>query len=317
MSRSKAKRSKKIIAVTMGDACGVGPEVTVAAIEKCASIKGVEFLVIGNENVLNRYWHSKKNIPCVLHVTDSPGVEYRSGRPTSASGKDSLLYLEHAVKLLTNIDVDALVTAPVSKEAIIPFHPGFKGHTTFLAEAFGIENVEMLFVAKGLKVVLVTRHVPLKDVPGLISRQKIVSVVRTTANFLAERFGVKSPKIAVCGLNPHAGEGGHMGSEEITQIIPALNDLRKLKISVTGPLPADTLFEPHISGQYDLVAAMYHDQALTALKAQYFNELVNVTVGLPFIRTSPAHGTAFGIAGKRLADPGSMIAAIKLAAELM
>jgi 4-hydroxythreonine-4-phosphate dehydrogenase len=209
------------------------------------------------------------------------------------------------------------VTAPVSKEAVIPFHPGFKGHTTFLAEAFGSKNVEMLFIADDLRVVLVTRHVPIKDLPALVTSAKVASVVTTTAAFVRDRFRIKKPRVAVCGLNPHAGEGGHMGREEITQITPALNKLRKAGWDIVGPLPADTLFEPRIRAGYDLIAAMYHDQALTALKAQYFDRLVNLTVGLPFIRTSPAHGTAFGIAGKGVADPGSMLAALKLATELI
>ncbi len=317
MSRSKVKHADKVIAITMGDPCGVGPEVTVAAIERCSALKGVEFLVIGNETTLRTYWQSPRYAPRVLHVESKQGICHVPGKPTPVSGKDSLLYLEHAVRLLRNNQVHGLVTAPVSKEAVIPFHPGFKGHTTYLAQAFGQNNVEMLFVAKDLKVVLVTRHVPVKDIPKLITSKKVFSVIDTTTSFLTQRFGIKRPHVAVCGLNPHAGEGGHMGREEITQITPALERLRSQGISVTGPLPADTLFEPHIRAQYDLIAAMYHDQALTALKAQHFNELVNVTVGLPFIRTSPAHGTAFGIAGKRLADPGSMTAAIKLAAELM
>ncbi len=175
----------------------------------------------------------------------------------------------------------------------------------------------MLFIADDLRVVLVTRHVPIKDLPALVTSAKVFSVVETTAAFVRDRFGIKQPRVAVCGLNPHAGEGGHMGREEVTQISPALNKLRKAGWDIVGPLPADTLFEPRMRCGYDLIASMYHDQALTALKAQYFDRLVNLTVGLPFIRTSPAHGTAFGIAGKGVADPGSMLAALKLATELI
>ncbi|MFH0753783.1 MAG: 4-hydroxythreonine-4-phosphate dehydrogenase PdxA, partial [Candidatus Omnitrophota bacterium] len=315
MLKSRGKPSRRI-AITMGDACGVGPEVTVAAIEKCRALTGVDFLVIGNETVLDRFWKRKFNRPDVIHVESKAGHPHISGKPTPVSGRDSLTYLEYAVKLLKDRTVHALVTAPVAKEAIIPFYPGFKGHTTYLAEAFSLDNVQMLFVAGSQRVVLVTRHVPLKDVPGLVTSSKIVSVVNATTAFVAAHFGIKDPRVAVCGLNPHAGEGGHIGDEEIHEIIPALVKLRRAGLNISGPLPADTLFEPRLSRQYDLIAAMYHDQALTALKAQSFNCLVNVTVGLPFIRTSPAHGTAFGIAGKGLADPGSMVAAIKLAAEL-
>jgi 4-hydroxythreonine-4-phosphate dehydrogenase len=301
----------------MGDPCGVGPEVTAAALGQLRCPKGFQFIVIGNEDVLAHYWPRKIPMPPVIHVAEKNKNQYKPGKPTPEAGLDSLLYLEYAVKLLKGGQVDGLVTAPVSKEAIIPFHPGFKGHTTFLAEAFGLKKVEMLFVADDLRVVLVTRHVPIKDLPGLVTSAKVVSVIQTTAAFVRERFGIARPRLAVCGLNPHAGEGGHMGLEEITQITPALNKLRKAGWDIVGPLPADTLFEPRIRKGYDLIVSMYHDQALTALKAQYFDRLVNLTVGLPFIRTSPAHGTAFGIAGQAVADDGSMRAAVKLATELV
>ena len=316
MSRSK----NKVIALTLGDPCGVGPEVTAAALAGvCADPchQGVEFIVIGNEGALARYWPRKVPLPSVVHLSDSRCSPHRPGRPTPESGLDSLLYLEYAVKLLKAGTVHGLVTGPVSKEAVIPFYPGFKGHTTFLADKFAVRDVEMLFIAGTLRVVLVTRHVPLKDIPAMVTAAKVVSVLGTAAAFVRDRLGMRNPRIAVCGLNPHAGEGGHMGREEITRIIPALTRFRRAGWDVTGPLPADTLFEPGISRGYDLIAAMYHDQALTALKAQHFNTLVNVTVGLPFIRTSPAHGTAFGIAGKGVADPGSMRAALKLAAGLV
>ncbi|MEI8011890.1 MAG: 4-hydroxythreonine-4-phosphate dehydrogenase PdxA [Candidatus Omnitrophota bacterium] len=315
-----SKLRNKVIAVTMGDPCGVGPEVTAAALSSLcadANARRVQFIVIGNERVLARYWPKNIHFPTVVHLSENHCLPHNPGRPTPESGLDSLLYLEYAVKLLQAGTVDGLVTGPLSKEAVIPFYPGFKGHTTFLADAFSARNVEMMFVAEALRVVLVTRHVPLKDVPAMITSAKVFSVIASAAAFVRDHMGVKKPKVAVCGLNPHAGEGGHMGREEIMRILPAVRKACLAGWDVTGPLPADTLFEPGINARYDLIAAMYHDQALTALKAQYFNKLVNVTVGLPFIRTSPAHGTAFGIAGKGLADPGSMGAAIKLAAGLM
>ena len=317
MSRSR----NKVVAVTLGDPCGIGPEVTAAAL---ASLKGdatcrkVEFIVIGNEELLARYWPSKIPLPSVIHLADSCCmVPHKPGCPTPGSARDSLSYLECAVKLLKAGAVDGLVTAPLSKEAVMPFYPGFKGHTTFLADAFAVKDVEMLFVADALRVVLVTRHVALKEIPDLITAAKVLSVIGTAAAFIRDHFHIKRPRIAVCGLNPHAGEGGHMGREEITRIMPAVKKACKAGWDVVGPLPADTLFEPGLSAGYDLITAMYHDQALTALKACYFDRLVNVTAGLPFIRTSPAHGTAFGIAGKGSADPGSMRAAIKLAAGLV
>lgn len=301
----------------MGDPCGVGPEVTACALARLRSARGVRFIVIGNEAVLAHYWPKKIPMPLVIHAAERKAQRHVPGKPTAASGRDSLRYLQHAVQLLKEGVVDGLVTAPVSKEAVIPFHPGFKGHTTFLADAFRAKNVEMLFIADTLRVVLVTRHVPLKDLPRLITPSKVVSVIDATASFIRRYFGIARPRVAVCGFNPHAGEGGHMGREEITRIRPALEKLRKAGWDVAGPLPADTLFEPRIRSSYDLIASMYHDQALTALKAQYFDRLVNLTVGLPFIRTSPAHGTAFGIAGRGTADDGSMYAALKLATGLV
>lgn len=312
MSRSR----NKIIAVTMGDPCGVGPEVTAAALGRLRA-RGVEFIVIGNEDVLARFWPKGVLMPPVIHVAEKNGAVYKPGHPSSGSALDSLLYLDHAIQLLKDGNVQGLVTAPVCKEALMPFCPGFKGHTTFLAEAFGLKDVEMLFVAEALRVVLVTRHIALQKVPARITAAKVGAVVTTTAAFVRDRFAIKRPRVAVCGLNPHAGEGGHMGREEIMQIIPALIKLRKAGWDIAGPLPADTLFEPRIRSGYDLIVSMYHDQALTALKALYFDKLVNLTVGLPFIRTSPAHGTAFRIAGKGVADPGSMAAALKLAMGLV
>lgn len=312
MSRSR----NKVIAITMGDPCGVGPEVLAAALS-VRPPAGVEFIVIGNEDVLARHWPRTQDLPAVVHLAHKKRSVHRPGKPSPDSGADSLLYLDHAVELLKAGRVDGLVTAPVSKEAVMPFHPGFKGHTTYLARAFGMKDVEMLFVADDLRVVLATRHIPLKAVPSVLTADKVAAVIKTTAAFVRVRFNIKKPRVAVCGLNPHAGEGGHMGREEITQIIPGINKARKAGWNIIGPLPADTLFEPRVRAGYDLIVSMYHDQALTALKALYFDKLVNLTAGLPFVRTSPAHGTAFGIAGKGVAHPGSMQAALTLAAGLV
>ncbi len=313
MSRSNSR----VIAVTMGDPCGVGPEVTAAALEALYPVKGYEFVLIGNEDVFRRYCRKKAASLSFIHVAGDDKAVHRPGKPSAAAGLDALLYLQQAVKLIRTGGADALVTAPVSKEWIIPFSPGFKGHTTFLAHEFSCDHVEMLFVAGQLRVVLATRHVPVKELSELVTAVKVYSVVKATASFLRERYHIKRPRIAVCGLNPHAGEGGHMGREEITRIIPAIKKLRVSGLDVRGPFPADTVFEPHVREGYDLIVSMYHDQALPFLKASYFDRLVNVTVGLPFIRTSPAHGTAFDIAGRSLADPGSMKAAIIQAMEIM
>jgi 4-hydroxythreonine-4-phosphate dehydrogenase len=313
----------------MGDPAGVGPEVIARSLLSWRRPSGTEVIVIGDQDVFRKFWPSKRPLPSFLHLTLQPAPLWRGGqdstscpgrhvpgRPTDNSGRDSLLYLDKAIEMLKSGTLSALVTGPVSKESVGKFVHGFKGHTTYLAGAFGKKDVEMLFVADGLKMVLVTRHIPLKDVPGRITRSKVKSVIVSTYEFFQKKFGIAKPRVAVCGLNPHAGEGGQIGREEVNAIIPAIKDLQRKGWDVRGPFAADTLFEPRNRKGYDLIVTMYHDQGLTAVKSEFFDKLVNVTVGLPFIRTSPAHGTAFGIAGKGVADHGSMLSAIKLAMEL-
>lgn len=311
MSRS----SRKVVAITLGDPAGIGPEITSVALRK-EKDRGVEIVLIGNEDVFKKFWPDQRTWPPFIHVAARSGLRHVPGRPTADSGRDSLLYLQKAVDLLKAGAVHGLVTAPVCKESVSAFHPGFKGHTTFLAQAFGLKDVEMMFVAGDMKLVLVTRHVPLKEISSLITREKLLRVLRTTHTFLKDRFRIRDPRIAVLGVNPHAGEGGQMGRDEVVSIIPAIKKARVQGMNIKGPFAADTFFEPRNCKGYDLIAAMYHDQGLIALKTLYFDRLVNLTVGLPFIRTSPAHGTAFGIAGKGLADPGSMRASIELAIRL-
>jgi 4-hydroxythreonine-4-phosphate dehydrogenase len=192
----------------------------------------------------------------------------------------------------------------------------FPGHTEYLARAFDAKRVGMMFVSNRLKTIIVTRHIPLRRVHLNVTTKNVFDTICLAEKALKQHFRIRRPKLAVCGLNPHAGEKGEIGDEEITQIIPAIRKAKQKNIIVTGPLPADTLFAPERSNKYDAIIAMYHDQGLIPIKTLYFSELVNLTVGLPFIRTSPAHGTAFDIAGKNKADPSSMAAAIKLAAEL-
>jgi 4-hydroxythreonine-4-phosphate dehydrogenase len=311
-----SKLKNRTIGITLGDPAGIGPEVTSKALLQTRFPRNVQPVLIGDERVFARFWPKRKALPPFIHVAGDPKVRHESGRAAPQSGKDSLLYLETAVELIKAGQFQALVTAPVSKEAVAEFLPGFKGHTTFLAKAFGLKNVEMMFIADDVKLVLVTRHVALKELPRLITAERVLSVLSTTNRFLVRSFGIKKPRIAVLGLNPHAGEAGQMGREELDAIIPAMKRARAKGLDVLGPFPADTFFEPRNCRGFDLIAAMYHDQGLIALKSRYFDRLVNLTIGLPFIRTSPAHGTAFGIAGKGLADPGSMKASIDLAIRL-
>jgi 4-hydroxythreonine-4-phosphate dehydrogenase len=308
-------RNTKRVAITMGDPSGVGPEVIASALRKLRQTKH-EIVIIGDQDVLKHYWKGP-DLPCSIHVKKNERIRHVPGVSTLASGEDSLLYLNKFVELYKAGEVDALVTGPVSKEAISRFIKDFKGHTTFLANAFKKKNVEMLFVADDVRMVLVTRHIPLKDVPSVVSSARVVSVTRSAHDFLKEHGGLKKIRVALCGLNPHAGEGGHIGREEIDHIIPALKKLKRAGMDIEGPFPADTLFERRNLKKFDLIVSMYHDQGLPVLKALYFDKLVNVTTGLPFIRTSPAHGTAFNIAGKGIADDGSMRAAIELAGRLL
>lgn len=311
-----SKSSRKAVIITMGDPSGIGAEVAAKALLATRLPKGIDPIIIGNQEIFRQYWPSSKPMPLFIHMSAQNNTRHTPGKPTPASGRDSLLYLEKAVELIRDQRAQALVTAPVSKESILRFVPGFKGHTTWLANAFDMKNVEMLFVADGLNLVLVTRHIALKEVSRRITEKKVSDVVRASHSFLTGSLGIPKPRIAILGLNPHAGEGGHIGREEIVHIIPAMNALRASGIDLHGPFPADTFFEPRNCRGYDLVVSMYHDQALPVLKARYFDRLVNLTIGLPFIRTSPVHGTAFGIAGKGIADAGSMQAAIRLAASL-
>jgi 4-hydroxythreonine-4-phosphate dehydrogenase len=302
-------RSKdKVIVVTMGAPDGVGPEIIRKALTSCVKRPNAvdiakkyhsRFIVIGNKKVLGRVGPS-------VTVVDVP---YRS------AGEGALKFLDKAIAMIKAGAADALVTAPLSKEAVSRFSRDFVGHTEYLAHAFKSKNFDMMFVAPGVRLTIVTRHVPLKDVPRLITRKAVFDSIALMAKTLTNDFKIKNPKIAVLGLNPHAGEAGLLGHEDIKCILPAVRKAQAQGIMVKGPFAADTFFAYRRG--YDGVIAMYHDQGLAPLKGMYMKELVNFTAGLPFVRTSPAHGTAFDIAGRNKADPSSMLAALKLACELV
>jgi 4-hydroxythreonine-4-phosphate dehydrogenase len=305
---------RKVIGITLGDPAGVGPEVTARSLASLGRISSAEFVVIGGREIFRSFWPLKKRMPPLVAVGTG---RHRAGRPTGSSARDSLLYLDTAIEMLKKKELDGLVTAPVSKEGVADLVRGFKGHTTYLKQAFNARNVEMLFAAPGIKLALLTRHIPLKEVSPSVTQAKVIQVVDLVHDFLRQRFSLKAPRIAVCGLNPHAGEGGQIGTEELRHIIPAIARLRKKGLRVEGPFAADTIFEPRNRKDFDLILTMYHDQGLGVLKSLYFDDLVNVTAGLPFVRTSPAHGTAFNIAGKDIASCGAMSAAIRLAVQLV
>ena len=251
----------------------------------------------------------------VLHVAD--GGSICVGNPDAEGARCALASLELATGLTRSGASSALVTAPVSKAQLYGIGFTHPGQTEFIAERCGVspENAVMMLAGPTLRVVPVTTHIPLGEVAATLSIELIVAKARATARGLERDFGITSPRLAVAGFNPHAGESGMIGREEIDIITPAVEQLRAEGIDATGPIAADGLFHPRARATYDAAICMYHDQALIPLKALHFDEGVNVTLGLPIIRTSPDHGTAFGIAGRNIANPGAMIAAIRLAAQ--
>jgi len=235
------------------------------------------------------------------------------GRLDPANGRYVLAVLERAVRGCLDGEYQAMVTAPVQKSVINDAGIAFTGHTEFLAEKAGAEHVVMMLVGGGLRVALATTHLPLSEVPGAITRELIVKTLRVLDRDLRQRFRIQKPRILVSGLNPHSGESGHLGTEDREIIAPAIAESG---IDASGPIPADTLFVPERLKHADAVLAMYHDQGLPVLKYASFGQGVNVTLGLPFVRTSVDHGTALDLAGTGKADPGSLIEAVKLAIEL-
>jgi len=313
----KKFNQKPSIVITLGDPSGIGPEITAKALSR-ASIKNLaHFILIGDLSVYRYYQRTLS--PTIKFVDLKKITRYSSPKKLSLiqRGQASYAYLQQAVDLIKQQEADAMVTAPINKEAVMAAGiANFTGHTEMLADAFHIKNVEMMFVGGPFKTIIATRHIPLNQVSTSVTTTGLLSTICLAHDCLKQTFKIRQPKIAVCGINPHAGENGKIGKEECESIMPAIQAARAQKIRITGPLAADTLFIPFNANRYDLIIAMYHDQGLTPIKAMYFTKLVNLTIGLPFIRTSTAHGTAEDIAGKNIADPASMIEAIKLACDL-
>ncbi len=330
-----SKSAPKVIGITLGDPAGIGPEVTAKALAKVSLRSPVRFLVIGDEDSFKRYF--RRQGFCHSHVSGNPLVDARLrghdnefliiessrhpdfalGKPTVQSGELSFQFLQRSVELLKKNKIQAVVTAPLSKGSVCRFKPGFHGHTEYLANAFGVKKFDMMFVTDELKTVITTRHIPIAQVPRAITRQKVLDSIMLVDRSLRRQFKISRPRIAVCGLNPHAGEGGEIGREDIQKIAPAIKTAKTKGIDVSGPFAGDTMFVLERRKNFDAIVSMYHDQGLIAMKTLYFHQVVNLTIGLPFVRTSPAHGTAFDIAGKNKADASSMAQAIRLAVELV
>ena len=286
------------IGITVGDCAGIGPEIVRAALQSNCLPKSAEYVVIGNYP------------DCSL------------GEPTLETARAAAAALEEAVTLARRGELDAVVTGPIHKARM--YEAGFKfpGQTEFFAKRCGVKNFAMCLTEGKLTVALVTTHIPLREVPDALKQSEIVRVGLLLADFLRRR-SKNAPRIAVAGLNPHAGESGKLGREEIEIVAPAIAELNESRITnhksrplLHGPVSPDTVFYSAAEGEFDAVLCMYHDQGLIPLKLHAFHSGVNVTLGLPFPRTSPDHGTAFEIAGKGIARPDSMIAAITLATEL-
>jgi 4-hydroxythreonine-4-phosphate dehydrogenase len=318
------------IAVTMGDPAGVGPEMAARAWEARGEHDLPPFVAIGDIAAIEAVWGGAiarvgdmvevasafdTALP-VWHLEDSGPLT--PGQPTPAGATCALHALETGIGLTRNQASAALVTGPVSKHALHGIGYTHPGQTEFIAERCGVTatNAVMMLAGPGLRVVPLTVHIPLAEVPDRLTVDLIVAKARIVARGLKRDFGLAEPRIAIAGLNPHAGENGRLGDEEIRIIAPAVAQLADEGLVIDGPLAADALFAPDIRRRYDALLCPYHDQALAPFKALHFHDGVNLTLGLPIIRTSPDHGTAFNIAGTGQADPGPTIAAIRLAATL-
>jgi 4-hydroxythreonine-4-phosphate dehydrogenase len=321
--------SKPRIAITMGDPSGIGPEVTAAALASRRVREALIPVVFGDDRAFQMACRARKvpdrlervrfgeqaRGPSLVCVTALSASDSRPGRPTTAGASAQLAYLEAALQALPDPFLSGLCTAPISKAQVAGLGVPFSGHTELLAERFGA-RVVMMLVGPRLRVAVHTTHLPLSQVPKRISTKGIVADLTIIDRGLKAGFGIRRPRLAVCGLNPHAGDGGLFGDEEERIIAPAIAAARAARINASGPHPADGLFPRAAAGEYDAVLAMYHDQGLVALKLLHFDEGVNVTLGLPKPRTSPDHGVAYDLAGKGIARSRSMEEALLLAARM-
>jgi len=313
------------IAVTSGEPAGIGPDVCLALTRRQFAAR---LVILGDralfEDRARRLGldfrleeHGAREAPPPIAYLHVPlAAPCRAGELDRRNSAYVIALLERALEGCVKGEFAAMVTAPVHKGVINDAGIPFIGHTEFLAERTGTERVVMMLAGGGLRVALATTHIALKDVPGALTRQVLEATIRILCGELSRRFGVSRPRVVVAGLNPHGGEGGYFGREEIEVIGPVLEKLRAEGLHLIGPLPADTLFTPAVLGEADCVLAMYHDQGLPVLKYASFGRGINVTLGLPIVRTSVDHGTALDLAGRGRADPGSLVAAVEAAIEI-
>ncbi|MFV0622540.1 4-hydroxythreonine-4-phosphate dehydrogenase PdxA [Sphingomonas sp. ac-8] len=316
------------LAVSMGDPAGIGPEIIAKAWAARAPHMLSPFFAVGDPQAVSRVWDGP--IRTIGDPHEAPAA-FEHGLPVISAGAAgtitpgepdvdgahcALQSLELAAGLARSGAAGAVVTGPVSKKQLYDIGFTYPGQTEFVAERCGVarENAVMMLAGPTLRVVPITTHIPLRNVAETMSVELIVAKARATARGLQRNFGIAAPRLAFAGFNPHAGEAGAIGSEEIDCLIPAIELLKEEGIDAVGPFAADTMFHPRARALYDVALCLYHDQALIPIKTLHFDEGVNMTLGLPIVRTSPDHGTAFGIAGRNEAEPGAMIAAIRMAA---
>lgn len=323
------------LALTMGDPAGIGPEIILKLLNDRGRFPGTAFVVCGSEAVLEDATARLKQ-PCswcegrpsdvaVLRageamILEPPGIPdgpFCPGELSREAGRAAMLSVKLAVDLAKAGTVDGLVTAPINKEAIALAGFSCPGHTEFLAQRTGTDKVIMMLCSEKLRVSLVTVHQQLRAAVDSLSTDAILECIRITADGLRRYFGIENPRLAVAGLNPHAGEGGRFGDEEVRIIAPAISLAKESGINCTGPQPPDTVFVQAVNGHFDVVVCMYHDQGLIPLKLLSFGRAVNVTLGLPIVRTSVDHGTAFDIAGKGVASVSSLVEAVRLATNIV
>lgn len=337
----KAAHNTIPLALTMGDPAGIGLDLTISAFHQRTLLDLPPFMFLGDIEALKERAHTlggtinivatepenardifcANKLPAIDIACDQPVV---AGMPDSGNSGAILQAIEHAVDLTQSGRTSGLVTNPIAKSVLYDAGFSHPGHTEYLAELAGRHNAfvtalplpVMMLAGPLLKTVPVTIHIPLMEVKAYLTKDLIVKTCKIVARDLTNRFGIKAPRLAISGLNPHAGEGGSLGSEDMALIVPAIEQLSSAGLNVVGPLPADSMFHEDARASYDVAICMYHDQALIPAKALGFHDAVNVTLGLPFIRTSPDHGTAFDIAGKNIARHDSLVAAIQMAATM-
>lgn len=332
--KKQDKPNKPLLGITMGDPAGIGPEVIAKALAGISLRRVCRPIVIGSFPVMEQMIRSlrlklrvvrvegheaaapRATDVAVLDPLEKPLGKFPRGVAAPETGAVSVRFIKKAVELAQLGCIDGIVTAPINKEAINMAGCHFPGHTELLADLTKTQESGMMIVGGPLKIMFATTHVAIKDLPSLLTQDKIEQAIRLAHLALKDLFGMKKPRVGVAALNPHAGEHGLFGDEEARVILPAARAAQAQGIRASDPLPADTLFGKAARGEYDAVVALYHDQGLIPLKLVAFGTCVNLTVGLPIIRTSVDHGTAFDIVGKGIADPGSLIQAITLAARL-